>query len=138
MAPFQHGLDEFRAHTAGANWHELVLRCYLVGGLLEDLFAQLAALLPTEVSSRVTRLLEPADGTAVLEHILREALREAPEYASVLALWGRRLVGDTLLMARSAVPQAATLDDRTDRIEPGFTELIAAHTRRMDALGLTA
>jgi hypothetical protein len=42
-------------------------------------------------------------------------------------------VGDTLLVARSAM--AVTQDSR---IEPVFTELIAAHTRRMDGLGLTA
>jgi hypothetical protein len=28
--------------------------------------------------------------------------------------------------------------DHEARLEPAFTELIASHTRRMDALGLTA
>jgi hypothetical protein len=57
-------------------------------------------------------------------------------------MWGRRLVGDTLLVARSAMPAAdpASGEARNNeaRIEPVFTELIAAHTRRMDGLGLTA
>jgi LPS sulfotransferase NodH len=53
-------------------------------------------------------------------------------------MWGRRLVGDTVLVARSALHGSgnATSDER--RIEPVFTDVIAAHTRRMDALGLTA
>jgi hypothetical protein len=42
-----------------------------------------------------------------------------------------------MLVARSALEQhpAASVNER---VEPVFTELIASHTRRMDALGLTA
>jgi hypothetical protein len=138
MAPFQKELDLFRANTSGASWQELVLRCYLVGGLLEDLFGQLSTRLPTEVSSRVSRLFAPAEGIDLLERILRTALTESPEHASILALWGRRLVGDTLLIARSALPPAATGRSEAVTVEPVFTDLIAAHTRRMDVLGLTA
>ena len=54
-------------------------------------------------------------------------------------MWGRRLVGDTLLVARSALRESKAHGSRDEeRIEPVFTELIAAHTRRMDRLGLTA
>jgi LPS sulfotransferase NodH len=53
-------------------------------------------------------------------------------------MWGRRLVGDTMLVARSALATEAASAPDESRIEPVFTELIAAHTRRMDALGLTA
>jgi hypothetical protein len=48
------------------------------------------------------------------------------------------LVGDTILVARSALAAAPSSANDEARIEPVFTELIAAHTRRMDALGLTA
>ena len=44
---------------------------------------------------------------------------------------------DTLLVARAAV-SASHVSADDERLEPVFTELIAAHTRRMDALGLTA
>jgi LPS sulfotransferase NodH len=69
---------------------------------------------------------------------LRDAIEANPHLASRLAMWGRRLVGDTLLMARAALalPDNTAPDDA--RLEPVFTELIAAHTRRMDDLGLTA
>jgi hypothetical protein len=53
-------------------------------------------------------------------------------------MWGRRLVGDTLLVARSALHLSGNRITDEERIEPIVTELIAAHTRRMDALGLTA
>ncbi|MBC7591006.1 MAG: hypothetical protein H7226_08185, partial [Salinibacterium sp.] len=58
--------------------------------------------------------------------------------AARLAMWGRRLVGDTILVARSALRYTDNHISDEARIEPVFTELIAAHTRRMDALGLTA
>jgi hypothetical protein len=51
-------------------------------------------------------------------------------------MWGRRLVGDTMLVARLAIAQHP--DASEERVDPVFTELIAAHTRRMDKLGLTA
>jgi hypothetical protein len=51
-------------------------------------------------------------------------------------MWGRRLVGDTMLVARLAIEQHP--DASEERVDPVFTELIAAHTRRMDKLGLTA
>ena len=53
-------------------------------------------------------------------------------------MWGRRLVGDTLLIARSSLANVGHSRRDEARLEPVFTELIAAHTRRMDALGLTA
>jgi hypothetical protein len=54
-------------------------------------------------------------------------------------MWGRRLIGDTMLVARSALPAVSGAGaPQHDRVEPAFTELIGAHTRRMDALGLTA
>ena len=72
-----------------------------------------------------------ARGRAKPRHIEND-----PRIGSRLAMWGRRLVGDTLLVARSALASHAREDQ--ERLEPVWTELIAAHTRRMDALGLTA
>jgi hypothetical protein len=53
-------------------------------------------------------------------------------------MWGRRLIGDTMLVARQSLNLGKHDVSDEARIEPVFTELIAAHTRRMDALGLTA
>jgi hypothetical protein len=76
--------------------------------------------------------------------LLTDAIAVDPKRAHFFALWGRRLVGDTLLLAQSSLhhrDQASAdgaLSHQEERIEPVFTELIATHTRRMDALGLTA
>jgi hypothetical protein len=137
MAPFAPGLDAFRHQTAGADWNELLLSCYLAGGLLDDFFIRLSDGLPGDVGPRVAHLLGQDAGTDVLITHLRAAIRSDAALGSHLALWGRRLVGDTLLVARSALPMESHSSDQS-RIEPVFTEIIAAHTRRMDGLGLTA
>ena len=143
MAPFAPALDTFRAQTHGADWYELLLNCYLTTGLLDDFFLRLSDGLPKDVGTRVAHLLREDARTDVLVHQLQAAIAANTGLESRLALWGRRLVGDTLLVARSAMPASdpTTADLNTSpetRIEPVFTELIAAHTRRMDGLGLTA
>ena len=137
MAPFAPHLDAFREQTAGADWNELLLSCYLAGGLLDDFFIRLSDGLPGDVGPRVAHLLGQDAGTEVLVTHLKAAIGAAPALGSHLALWGRRLVGDTLLVARSALPMEG-ITAAESRIEPVFTELIATHTRRMDGLGLTA
>ena len=143
MAPFAPAADSFRTQTQGADWYELLLSCYLTNGLLDDFFVRLSDGLPHDVGSRVAHVLAEDAGTDVLVHHLQAAITAQPGLESRLALWGRRLVGDTLLVARSAMPASdpstAGLNSSPElRIEPVFTELIAAHTRRMDGLGLTA
>ena len=136
MDPFRVPLDEFQRRTKGANWHEILVTCYLTNGFLLDFFAGLASGLPDELDDRAATLLQRRDGETVLVEELRRAIEENPRLASRLAMWGRRLVGDTMLVARLAIDQHPAASD--DRVDPVFTELIAAHTRRMDKLGLTA
>ena len=48
------------------------------------------------------------------------------------------LVGDTLLIARSALRPGTLRIADEEKVEPVFTELMAAHSKRMDAMGLAA
>ncbi|HWH25739.1 MAG TPA: ferritin-like fold-containing protein [Pseudolysinimonas sp.] len=137
MDPFRAELDDFQRRTMGTDWHEILVTCYLTAGFLSDFFSGLAAGLPAQVSSRVSDLLDVDAGEAVLVEELRAAIDASPRLASRLAMWGRRLVGDTMLVARRSLAIGREAPGE-ERIEPVFTELIAAHTRRMDALGLTA
>ena len=136
MEPFRVPLDDYQRRTKGADWHEILVTCYLTNGFLLDFYAGLAAGLPDELDDRAAALLQRRDAEAVLVEELRLAIEENPRLASRLAMWGRRLVGDTMLVARLAIEQHPGASD--DRVDPVFTELIAAHTRRMDKLGLTA
>ena len=87
---------------------------------------------------RVHAILAADSGEAIVVAELLAATAANPRLAARLAMWGRRLVGDTMLLARWTLRPSDNHDSDEARIEPVFTELIAAHTRRMDALGLTA
>ncbi len=138
MAPFAPATDRLGESTAGADWYELLLGIHVTSGMLDDYFSRLAEGLPTELGTRVRAILNEAGAASVLESELRDAIRAEPGLADRLALWGRSIVGDTLLIARSALRASDSADRSGERVEPVFTELIAEHTRRMDALGLTA
>ncbi|WP_246142202.1 ferritin-like fold-containing protein [Lacisediminihabitans profunda] len=136
MQPYVAAIDNYVRITAGADWYETLVTSYITSGLLNDFARQLAGGLPADASARITALLGADDGHEIIVAELRSAIEANPRLASRLALWGRRLVGDTLLAARSALAANGHPDEA--RLEPVFTELIAAHTRRMDAIGLTA
>jgi hypothetical protein len=139
MEPFRQRLDEYQRRTEGADWAEILVTCYLTTGFLTDFFVGLAGGLPPGLADRIALLLDVDRGEEVLETELRTLIEHTPRIASRLAMWGRRLIGDTMLVARSALVEAPGGDGRGfDRVEPAFNELIGAHTRRMDALGLTA
>ena len=114
------------------NWQEPLFR---------EFFSRLAAGLPAEQGRRIAQVLDAPSGEETMAELIQAGIDDNPRLASRLAMWGRRLVGDTMLVARSALTRSGELtrhDSDEARIEPVFTELIAAHTRRMDVLGLSA
>lgn len=137
MAPYTAGVDFFQRVTQGADFYESLMTSHITAGILDDFFARLALGLAAGDSARIRLLYAPTHEPLLAEQ-LRIGIDADQHHAARLAMWGRRLVGDAMLVARSALatPPASQKDEA--RIEPVFTELIAAHTRRMDALGLTA
>ncbi|WP_234659367.1 ferritin-like fold-containing protein [Agromyces marinus] len=136
MAPFAPALDRFRQATSGADWYELLLGIHITSGMLDDYFVRLAEGLPHELRGRIRAILGGPRSSEVIEQELVRAVEADHTLDDRLALWGRSLVGDTLLIARSAIRSGS--GGHAADVEPVFTELIAEHTRRMDALGLTA
>ncbi|WP_242090713.1 ferritin-like fold-containing protein [Curtobacterium sp. DN_7.5] len=135
MAPHREAIDRFLERTSGADWYESMLTGYVTAGILNDLFDSLLRSLPIDVRQRLRTVFDAREEAAVVEELTAH-IEDDPRVGSRLAMWGRRLVGDTLLVARSALASHAREDQ--SRLEPVWTELIAAHSRRMDALGLTA
>jgi hypothetical protein len=138
MQPFVAEIDAFQRVTQGNDWYESVTSCYLTSGFLDDFLVRLAPGLAGSAGTRVVDILSADTGEDVIAGELLSAIEKNPGLAARLAMWGRRLVGDTMLLARWTLRPTDNHDSDEARIEPVFTELIAAHTRRMDALGLTA
>lgn len=137
MAPFEPATDRFFAVVRGANWYEGLASCYLVDGLLDDFYSRLLAGIEPD-GRELSRLLTGPRASAEVVAVLSAAIARDPRLGSRLAVWGRRLVGDTLLCARAALPETVRTPAGEARVEPVLTELMAEHTRRMDRLGLTA
>lgn len=139
MRPFVDSTERFARETAGADWYEQLLSLHVTMGLLTDFFVAYAGGLPDAVRHDVVRTLTAESGQPVLQQELRKVIDENPRLASRLAMWGRRLVGDTLLQMYLAVhgPDDGSVAP-AERLEPAFNDIVAAHTRRMDLLGLTA
>lgn len=138
MAPFRPAIDTFERLTRGNDLAETLLSAYITTGLLDDFFIRLSGGLPNDIGPRIAQTLGSESGVENIVGILRREIGADPRLSSRLAVWGRRLVGDVLLVARSALQGSGNHESDESRIEPVFTELIASHTRRMDALGLTA
>lgn len=138
IAPFARAIDGFQAVTIGRDWQETLLGVYVTDGLLGDFFMRLAQGLPGDVGSRAATMLGSQTASEQVAAVLSQEIEADPTLGSRLAMWGRRLVGDTLLVARSALKLSGNQRSDEERIDPVFTEIIGAHTRRMDALGLTA
>ncbi|MGO1410863.1 MULTISPECIES: ferritin-like fold-containing protein [unclassified Microbacterium] len=136
MEPFREQLDEFRGKTIGARPRETMLAVLITAGMLDDFYLALSSSYG-EVGRRVERILGESSDREQIEEILRDTISSDEEWRDLLSMWARRLVGDTLLVARSAlVPERLATDEK--RIEPVFTALMAAHSRRMDELGLNS
>ena len=136
MLPFREHLDAFRSKTIGMHQEETLLAVYLTAGMLDDFYLALASSYG-ETGERVAEILRQDDRGSEIVSIIQQTIESDDEWRSLLSMWGRRLVGDTLLVCRQALrPDRLESDDK--RIEPVYTELMGAHARRMDAMGLAS
>ncbi|MDY0909310.1 ferritin-like fold-containing protein [Microbacterium sp. CFBP9034] len=137
MLPFREPLDAFRRATHGGRPQETMLSVHITAGMLDDFYLALSSSY-ADTGRRVARVLRADDDRQAIVDIMARTIASDPEWKSLLALWGRRLVGDTLLIARAALRPVTLLVADEAKVEPVFTELMAAHSRRMDAMGLAA
>jgi hypothetical protein len=137
MLPFREPLDAFRAATHGVRPQETMLSVHITAGMLDDFYLALSASYG-ETGRRVARILQADDDRDAIVDMIVRTIDGDPQWASLLALWGRRLVGDTLLIARAALRPATLGAVDEAKVEPVFTELMAAHSKRMDAMDLAA
>ncbi|MBB2974768.1 hypothetical protein FHX49_000309 [Microbacterium endophyticum] len=138
MLPFREQLDTFRRATHGSRPQETMLSVHLTAGLLDDFYRTLAAGYG-DTGRRVARILGQDSDRDALVEILTSTIASSDEWASLLGLWGRRLVGDTLLIARAALrPHVLEVEEQEKQVEPVFTEIMGIHARRMEAMGLAS
>jgi uncharacterized protein YmfQ (DUF2313 family) len=137
MLPFRENLDAFRRKTIGARPRETMLAVHITAGMLDDFYLALASSYG-ETGEKVREILREDDARHEIVAIIQETIESDEEWRSLLSMWARRLVGDTILVCRSALRPDALAAADDERIEPVYTELMGAHARRMDAMGLAS
>lgn len=136
--------------TMGADFFEDMMRNYIVFGMLEDSFHRLAKGLTPAKRLKVEELLIANELQKLAQSTLFAAIAADAKLGHRLALYGRMVVADSLLEIKTLIsfdkvlPQTSYQDEteltraQFKALEPYTSELIAAHTVRMDQLGLTA
>lgn len=142
-------IDELFERTAGVGWDESLMRLHIGLGILEHSAKAVGKGLSAATRNKVEDLLKGDELAQYCSTALKAEILRSPETAGRLAMYGRSLVADLLLEVRNSVSLEKVLQevpaDSVDKsraefkvLEPYVSELIAAHTVRMDELGLTA
>lgn len=142
-------LDTLVHRTEGKGWPEDIMRIFIVFSLLEDNYLRISKGLTPARRIRVEAMLSDNSLNDFCQQVLADAISNLPQLANDLALFGRAIVADALLEVRDSVsfddvlrnPPADQVDLTREQfkiLEPITSELVANHTLRMDALGLTA
>ena len=136
-------VDAFATRVAGRNWDERIVTCYLAASILHDFYVEVLDALGEE-GEPLRASIENDDVQRGLHDIIAERIRGDQRLADRLAMWGRRITGDSLLAARRAlgIPEGtsaeATREGADAVVEQLGARLMAQHSRRMNALGLAA
>lgn len=159
VCAFDSAFDEYEQRTKADTWHERVLKGYVGHSVSVDFGKIVLHALPQEVQTRVNTILDSSTETAVAAQILSEKSHQDKVLSSRLALWGRRLVGEALnqiqllvaeheelarLVRKAAAQQGVEIVGETKEDNAGlvtgwvFNQLTAAHSLRMDKIGLAA
>ncbi|EIV95720.1 ferritin-like fold-containing protein [Frankia sp. QA3] len=146
MAPFIGPLTAFHNSTAPADWLESLVKAYVGDNIAADFYREIAERLPSPSPSRelVLSVLDDTGHAAFAVDRVRAAIEVNPTVAGRLALWARRLVGEALTQAqrvgvdRDALTGLLVGVGDLDALAAIFNRIMAAHGRRMAALGLSA
>jgi hypothetical protein len=149
MEPFEAPFEAFHARTTPADWLEGLVKAYVGDGLSADFYREVAAFLDADTRILIIESLSDAGQSAFVVDRVRRAIAEDHRVGGRLALWGRRLMGEALSQAQRVAAErdalSALLAGGVDR--PGmdlaaigrlFTRLTENHSKRMEALGLSA
>ncbi|NTW41900.1 MAG: hypothetical protein HGA44_18800 [Cellulomonadaceae bacterium] len=144
MAPFAGVLVEFDRRTPPSTWWERLLKGYVGYGVSDDFSRIVAQALDPVTRELVEDVLADQGEAAMVVESLAAAGAIDATLASRLALWGRRLVGESLGVVQNVLAHHPEIEALLERACPGadpqqklFASLTAEHSRRMERLGLT-
>ena len=147
MAPYQRMVDAFHERTRPADWHESLMKAYVVEAITEEFYAAIAVHLDEPTRVAIAQVRTSDEQVEVLTSLLQKMLAEDPRLSSRLALWGRRMVGEALTQVQRigakhsflvGLRPDATHEQAAAEVSAILSMLTRNHSKRMSKLGLTA
>src|SRR5699024_4434538 len=134
---FEPTFSTLAERTRPRDWYESLMKGFVFDGIMNDFYRTAVDELVEPGYSLVIAILDDTRASDYARNRLTAEVAEDTQLASRLALWGRKLVAETLGRARSLLtdPILGIDEDLVVEMIPSVT---SNHSRRMSALGLGA
>ena len=134
---FEPTFSTLAERTRPRDWYESLMKGFVFDGIMNDFYRTAVDELVEPGYSLAIAILDDTRASDYARNRLTAEVAEDTQLASRLALWGRKLVAETLGRARSLLtdPIHGIDEDLVVEMIPSVT---SNHSRRMSALGLVA
>ena len=134
---FEPTFSTLAERTRPRDWYESLMKGFVFDGIMNDFYRTAVDELVEPGYSLALAILDDTRASDYARNRLTAEVAEDTQLASRLALWGRKLVAETLGRARSLLtdPILGIDEDLVVEMIPSVT---SNHSRRMSALGLVA
>ncbi|MCD1284611.1 MAG: ferritin-like fold-containing protein [Brevibacterium sp.] len=123
--------------TRPRDWYESLMKGFVFDGIMNDFYRTAVDELREPGYSLAVAILDDTRATDYVRNRLTSDVAVDTQLASRLALWGRKLVAETLGRARNLLTDPV-LGINEDLVVEAIPAVTANHSRRMSALGLVA
>lgn len=144
MSKYVSALENYHRLTTPSTWLEALVKTYVADALASELYLEIAGGLPDECVDVVREALSETGHSQFVVAQVRAAVTTSSKQRSRLALWARRLFGETITQAQYLL---ADHDELVNLVVYGtqgltqlggfFDRLQETHDKRMDELGLS-
>src|SRR6516162_2812640 len=144
MSKYVSALENYHRLTMPSTWLEALVKTYVGDALAADLYLEIADGLPDETADIVRAALSETGHSQFVVAEVRAAVTASSKQRSRLALWARRLFGETITQAQylmadhdELVELVVSGIDGLSRLGAFFDRLQETHDKRMTELGLS-
>ena len=144
MSKYVSALENYHRLTTPSTWLEALVKTYVADALASELYLEIAGGLPDECVEVIRAALSETGHSQFVVAEVRAAVTASSKQRSRLALWARRLFGETITQAQYLL---ADHDELVDLVVSGtgglsnvgafFDRLQHTHDQRMSELGLS-
>lgn len=126
----------FRERTRPTDWYESVMKAYVYDGIMTEYCRGTLTALDAKSREVVDSVFDDTRSADYLRECLSSVVAEDKVIGSRLALWGRKLVAESLTRVREFAAIPGTDFEQPD--DALMRSLLTSHSKRMSDLGLTA